>query len=218
MTKQLQNKEIVDFLCNTEFKAGLFDTLKIRYRTYICPFVELISFVKPGDKVADVGCGSGQFLLLVSKFADNPQSLYGIEITHRLIDNARELFSQHASINYHFETFDGSHFPEELSKVDIIFLIDVLHHVLRKHQESFLKNLINIMKPGARLVLKDINGGSPLVFFNKMHDMIFAGEIGNELRMEKAKELLINNGLRIIEQKKRRMYVYPHYTFVAQKD
>ncbi|MCO6498521.1 MAG: class I SAM-dependent methyltransferase [Chitinophagaceae bacterium] len=218
MAPKLENKEIVNFLCETEFKAGLFDTLKIRYRTYICPFIDLISLVKPGDKVGDVGCGSGQFLLLVSKFADNPESVYGIEITERLIHNAKELFSQNVQIKHHFETFDGSNFPEELGKMDIIFLIDVLHHVPKKQQESFLANLTAIMKPGARLVLKDINASSPLVLFNKMHDMVFAGEIGNELKMDRAKELLEKNKLKIIKQDKRRMYVYPHYTLVAQKN
>lgn len=217
MQNELQNKEIVNFLTKTEFSGGLFDTLKIKYRTYICPFVDLISKVKPGDRVGDIGCGSGQFLLLVSQFADNPHSLYGIEITERLIENAKTLFEKHSDIKSKFETFDGSHFPEELREMDIIFLIDVLHHVPKKHQQTFMKDLINLMKPGARLVLKDINAASPLVVVNKVHDMIFAGEIGNEWKMNDAKKLLEDNGMEIIEQVKRRMYVYPHYTLVATK-
>ena len=30
--------------------------------------------------------------------------------------------------------------------------------------------------------IKDINKSSPLVYFNKLHDIIFAGEIGNEMK------------------------------------
>jgi 2-polyprenyl-3-methyl-5-hydroxy-6-metoxy-1,4-benzoquinol methylase len=101
--------------------------------------------------------------------------------------------------------------------MDVLFLIDVLHHVPKKNQEVFLKDLANIMKPGARLVLKDIDASSPLVYCNKIHDLIFAREIGNEMSMESAKNLLVANGLNIIEQSKRTMYVYPHYTLVAQK-
>jgi len=73
------------------------------------------------------------------------------------------------------------------------------------------------MKPGARLILKDINAGSPLVYCNKLHDLIFAREIGNEMTFTNALELLKANGLTITEQTKRTMYVYPHYTIVGKK-
>jgi 2-polyprenyl-3-methyl-5-hydroxy-6-metoxy-1,4-benzoquinol methylase len=172
--------------------------------------------VKPGETVGDVGCGSGQFLLLLSEFAQ-PSRLFGIEINENLINNARKLFSSLSFKNYHFEQYDGSNFPKEIAAMDIIFLVDVLHHVPKKNQEKFIGDLINMMKPGARLVLKDINAASILVYFNKMHDLVFAGEIGNEMSIESAKTLLTKNGLTIIEQDKRTMYVYPHYTIVAKK-
>lgn len=217
MAKALHNTDIVAFLSKTKFSAGLLDTLKIRYRTYICPFIDLIGRVQPGDKVGDVGCGSGQFLLLVSEFADKPDYLYGIEIKERLINNAKVLFTQHKQVRSKFEVFDGEHFPAELGAMDIIFLIDVIHHVPKKNQEAFISDLCAVMKPGARLILKDINGGSPMVFFNKLHDLIFAGEIGNELRVGDTVRLLLQNGMEIIQQEKRRMYVYPHYTILASK-
>jgi SAM-dependent methyltransferase len=172
--------------------------------------------VKPGEKAGDVGCGSGQFLLLLTEFAQ-PSYLYGIEISKKLIDNAHNLFSNFAKEKYAFEQYDGIHFPKALAEMDVLFLIDVLHHVPKNNQEAFLKDLANIMKPGARLVLKDIDAASPLVYCNKLHDLIFAREIGNEMSMESAKNLLVANGLNIIEQSKRTMYVYPHYTLVAQK-
>jgi 2-polyprenyl-3-methyl-5-hydroxy-6-metoxy-1,4-benzoquinol methylase len=171
--------------------------------------------VQPGQKVGDVGCGSGQFLLLVSEFA-KPSYLYGIEISKKLIDNAENLFSSRPQ-NSFFTEYDGTDFPAQLGEMDIIFLIDVLHHVPKNMQENFIKNLTISMKPGATLIFKDINAASGLVYFNKLHDMIFAGEIGNEMSMTKAAGLLQANGLSIIKQEKRNMYVYPHYTIVAKK-
>jgi len=212
----INNKAIIRFL-KMKFKgSGFIDSLKIKYRSLICPFISLIKMVKPGEKAGDVGCGSGQFLLLLTEFAQ-PSYLYGIEISKKLIDNAQSLFSTLPKEKYHFEEYDGIHFPAKLSELDIIYLIDVLHHVPKQQQENFIRDLVITMKPGARLVLKDINGGNPLVYFNKMHDLIFAREIGNEISFENAKSLLIQNGLNIIEQEKRTMYVYPHYTIVAKK-
>jgi 2-polyprenyl-3-methyl-5-hydroxy-6-metoxy-1,4-benzoquinol methylase len=215
MQTELNNKQIINFLKKTYKSAGFVDSLKIKYRSLICPFISLIKTVEPGQRVGDVGCGSGQFLLLVSEFA-KPSYLYGIEISKKLIDNAKSLFSSRPQ-NSFFTEYDGTDFPAQLGEMDIIFLIDVLHHVPKKMQENFIKNLTNSMKPGATLVLKDINAASVLVYFNKLHDMIFAGEIGNEMSISKAAILLQANGLSIIKQEKRNMYVYPHYSIVAKK-
>ena len=216
MQTAVNNPAIISFLKQKFKSAGFIDSLKIKYRSLICPFISLIEMVKPGEKVGDVGCGSGQFLLLLTEFA-KPSYLYGIEISKKLIDNANSLFSTLPQTNYNFEEYDGVNFPKELGEMDLIYLIDVFHHVPKANQSAFMKDLIQIMKPGARLVLKDINRDSSLVYFNKLHDLIFAREIGNEMGFETAKALLTQHGLKITEQNKRTMYVYPHYTIVATK-
>lgn len=216
MTARPSNAMILDFLKKSYPGTGFIDSLKIKYRPLICPFADIISLAKPGDKVGDVGCGSGQFLLLMSHFAQ-PSQVYGIEISEKLINNANQLFAKQPFRSFAFSTYDGVHFPPGLREMDILYLIDVLHHVPKPNQENFIKDLAAIMKPGARLVLKDIDGGSGLVMFNKMHDMVFAGEIGNEISFKKAKEWLTAAGLKIISENKKRMYVYPHYTIVAEK-
>ncbi len=216
IVKEPDNEKIMRFLEEKHFDAGFIDSLKIKYRSLICPYVSLIKKVNDGEKVGDVGCGSGQLLLLLSEFA-RPSYLFGIEIKERLIKNAARLFSQTGSLGYKFEVYDGEHFPNELKEMDTVFLVDVLHHVPRKKQESFLKTLSEKIKPGGRLILKDINGASPFVLINKLHDLVFAREIGNEISINKASQLLELNGFEIIEKEKRLMYVYPHYTLVAKK-
>ncbi len=216
MQTELTNPAIIKFLKSKFKSAGFIDSLKIRYRSLICPFISLIELVEPGDSVGDVGCGSGQFMLLVSEFA-TPSYVYGIEISDRLVKNANELFATLPRGYYDFEEYDGVKFPAKIAEMDLIFLVDVLHHVPAANQQDFIKTLVATMKPGARLVLKDINASSPLVYCNKLHDLVFAGEIGNELKMKDARALLEANGLIITQQEKRRMYVYPHYTLVAQK-
>ena len=216
MSQTLTNAKLIEFLKENYEATGFIDGLKIKYRSLICPFIELIEKINPGDKVGDVGCGSGQFLLLASEFA-KPQSVYGIEISQRLIDNANSLFRKRNTIAHEFAVYDGIQFPEGIGEMDLIFLIDVLHHVGSKNRELFIKNLVERMKPGAKLVLKDINRASGFVYFTKLHDFIFAGEIGSEISLNAARQLLERNGLQILEQTKRRMYVYPHYCIVAKK-
>jgi SAM-dependent methyltransferase len=123
MNTALNNAAIIKFLTSKFKSAGFIDSLKIKYRSLICPFISLIQTVKPGEKAGDVGCGSGQFLLLLTEFAQ-PSYLYGIEISKKLIDNAHNLFSNFAKEKYAFEQYDGIHFPKALAEMDVLFLID----------------------------------------------------------------------------------------------
>lgn len=216
MQKEITNSDIIRFLETKTNRAGLINSLKIKYRSLICPFISLINMVQPNEKVGDVGCGSGQFLLLLNEFA-KPSYLYGIEISKTLIDNANQLFSTLPENRYDFEEYNGSVFPPKMAEMDVIFLIDVFHHVPKQGRQKFLQDLVKIMKPGCRFIFKDIDASSPLVYVNKLHDILFAREIGNEISFSEAKSLLSDNGLQIIEQEKRTIYVYPHYTIVAKK-
>ena len=216
MQKELSNKDLLHYLKSLDFHGGFFDRLKVYYRPIICPFVELINLVNEGERVGDIGCGSGQFGLLLAEFA-KPSYVYGIEISERLVNNAKQLFTQYAKVDYEFEEFDGVHFSEKIRSLDVVFLNDVLHHVPKASQKQFVSDLVAKMKPGARLIIKDIDGGSPLVYCNKLHDLLFAGEKGNELPYQTTQSWIQQNNLEILEFTKKRMYVYPHYTIVAKK-
>lgn len=212
----MTTSSLVAFLKQQNVNAAFTDKLKITYRPYICPFDEILALIKPGESIADIGCGSGQFALLIAEFT-KPSRIAGIEISNTLISNARALLAKYPNVPHDFEYYDGTTFPEIIKGCDRYFMIDVLHHIPPSIQENFMKNLYHLMPVNSRLVLKDINGRSPFVLFNKMHDMIFAGEIGNELGLNQAKELLTKIGFTIETHSTKQLYVYPHYTIVARK-
>ncbi|MFT4022423.1 MAG: methyltransferase domain-containing protein [Flavihumibacter sp.] len=212
----INNRLLVNFLKQITINASITDKLKIRYRPYICPFDILLSRVKPGDRLADIGCGSGQFLLLAAHFT-GASAVAGIEISPRLIDNARTLFTERSSIPSRFEVFDGQVFPDIIFDADLIFLIDVLHHVPAPNQDTFLLDILKGMKPGSRLLLKDIDAGSPLVYMNKLHDVLLGGGAGHERKPQEIAALLQKGGATIQSVSTKRTWVYPHYIIEATK-
>jgi SAM-dependent methyltransferase len=216
MRPGLTNKDLLKFLKHKHIHAGFLDSLKLHYRPLICPYISLINMVEPGSRVGDIGCGSGQFFLLLSEFA-NPSFLYGIEISPKLIANATELLQDLGPEKIQLEVYDGIHFPPQVAEMDIIFLIDVLHHVPKNNQVLFLRRLVENMKSGSQLVIKDIDASNPLVVFNKLHDLVVSGEIGNELKCTETATLLAENHLEVVKVQKTTTYVYPHYTVVAKK-
>lgn len=213
----ISNPEIIDFLSTTTANATFLQKLKIRYRPYVCPFDELLDYAKLEKSIYDVGCGSGQFCALVANFTD-VKSISGIEIDKSLIDNAKKInarFSKTKKLS--FSVFDGTTIPDDIKKYDLIFMIDVYHHIPKKIRDEFLKQLFEKMKPGAKLMLKDIDAASPFVVCNKVHDMIFAQEFSKEISFKRANNLLESLGFKILEGRKKRVFVYPHYFILAQK-
>jgi 2-polyprenyl-3-methyl-5-hydroxy-6-metoxy-1,4-benzoquinol methylase len=116
-----------------------------------------------------------------------------------------------------FSRFDGKKIPNDIAEYDLIYMIDVYHHVPVDVREKMLKQIYDKMKPGAKLMLKDINGSSPFVLLNKMHDVVFAGEYGHEIGHKKALKLIESLGFKILETRKKQVLIYPHYFILAQK-
>lgn len=212
----MTNQELVAFLKRQSVNASFTDKLKITYRPYICPFNQILELIQPGDSVVDIGCGSGQLALLMAEFT-KPSKITGIEISETLIANAKTLLSNYNNIPHHFEVFDGASFPQSIQNHSIYFMVDVLHHIPKQFQISFLQKLYTLMPSNSRLVLKDINGASSFVVFNKLHDLIFAHEIGNEVSFDKAQQILKEIGFTIEKSSTQQLYVYPHFTIVAKK-
>jgi 2-polyprenyl-3-methyl-5-hydroxy-6-metoxy-1,4-benzoquinol methylase len=199
---------------NTKF----IDRLKIVYRPYICPFDDLINELEgQSPRIMDIGCGSGQFCLLLAEFS-KAKALKGIEVSQGLVDNANTLLSDYKDrVQYEFKYYNGSDIPADTASYDTLFLVDVLHHVPRKFQESFLKNIYEKMSKGSVLLLKDINAASPLVIFNKIHDAVFSREIGNERSLADVSAIARRIGFTIESVKTKRLYVYPHYLIRLRK-
>lgn len=212
----ISNTELVEFLSTTTADATFLQKLKIRYRPYVCPFNELLEYAEGASSVYDVGCGSGQFAALVANFT-NVKDIYGIEIDDHLVNNANEINQRFAGKKMGFATFDGTTIPDNIKKYDLIYMIDVYHHIPTAIRDDFMRQLYSKMKPGAKLMLKDIDGSSPFVPCNKLHDLIFAQEFSHEIGFNKARGLLTSIGFKELEARKKRTFVYPHYFILAQK-
>ena len=213
----ISKQTLVEFLRSRNRASGLLQKLKMVYRPLICPFDDLLALVAPGSRVFDIGCGQGQFVLLLAEFR-KPNALGGVEISPALVLSCKQLLDEYASsIALDFRVYDGTHLPATIADYDTVFMVDVLHHVPRDAQAAFLVALQRVMSPGSRLIIKDIDGASPLVFANKLHDLALAGEIGHELSLQKAIQYASDAGFSVGQTTRRRMLWYPHYTLVLTR-
>lgn len=215
---KIETKSLVAYLKSvSSINANAIDRLKIAYRPLICPFDELLNAIPKNSKVYDIGCGSGMFLSLVNHFK-SPSALGGIEISERLVANAKEVLNNSLAKEQHIQVFNGIDIPGVISAYNYIVMIDVFHHIPKKQQFEFLNQVLKKMSDNATLIFKDIEGGSVLKYWNKVHDLVLSGEMGNEARSRDIKDFfLTHKGIELIELSHKRMYLYPHYTFIIKK-
>lgn len=212
----LTSKELSSYLGSVHNNASKLDKLKIIYRPYICPFSTLINDCTDSKKILDVGCGSGQFLLLLSKYT-NAVKLGGIEISPALIKNAKELLLSQSKTEFQIEIYDGINIPDFVYEFNTLTLIDVFHHIKREWQQKFILSLYEKMRPGSKLIFKDIDASHPLLFMSIIHDLLLAGEMVKMISVSEAKRMLTDAGFKILSVSKQLMLWYPHYTIVCIK-
>lgn len=212
-----KNSEVVRYLASKTVDAGFVDKLKIRYRPLICPFIPLLELANGKTSAFDIGCGSGQFCSVLAHYTDI-QRIKGIDVSDGLIANAREISRDFQnSKTLQFACFNGSDIPDDIADYELVYMIDVFHHIPPKIRLDFVAQLYTRMQPDATLVFKDMDAASPLVVFNKLHDTIFGGGAGQEISLTAARTTLERSGFRIRNTFRRTQAVYAHYFVVCDK-
>jgi ubiquinone/menaquinone biosynthesis C-methylase UbiE len=145
----------VDKFKSAEESLGHFHWRNSQYPAYI----ELMP-VNTGDNlvVLDFGCGPGNDLVGFSQFS-KPAELYGIDVSPKAIDLARERLALHGS-NVSFQNCDEKFTRIDLpdDSVDLIHSSGVLHHMT--NPDLALQEFYRILKPGGKVQIMVYNRNS----------------------------------------------------------
>jgi SAM-dependent methyltransferase len=217
--RDVSTNDLVGFL-KSQYRdsPGILARSKAIYRPLIYPFDRLLNLLPGGQRVLDIGCGAGVFLQLAVQYR-RPSAIAGLETNRQAIECARRLFpSRDGGVPARLEVYDGATLPGWIGEYDYVFLVDVLHHIPRDRQGQALRDLFRKLKVGARLIIKDIDAGQPFwCLFNKLHDLLLAGQYPQECDALELQGHLSHAGFTVANVIKERIYVYPHYTIVAEK-
>lgn len=191
------------------------DRIKIQFRHWIMPQEILIKLADPHACVLDIGCGLGIFL---TELVGQGKSLNGVEISQKIVEKAKMVLAQKKLQDVKISHFNGD--PATITnwdQYDIIFLNDVLHHIVPEDQVDFLKKIYERMPKGAQFVLKDIDAASPLVYFNKVHDLMLNHQYPHERSMAECRSWCQALGFKIEASLLIRKLFYPHFILVMTK-
>jgi 2-polyprenyl-3-methyl-5-hydroxy-6-metoxy-1,4-benzoquinol methylase len=198
--------------------ASVLAQVRAYLRRVVCPLPEIRRHVPLQSSIFDLGCGTGAVLVDLIQ-TRQVRRVGGSETFSSLLALAQETTSRALGKSAASGEFVVSKIPPNcLSSYDCVTLIDVLHHIPRAEQPAYLRQLGQTMRPGARLILKDINAARVSVLGNRLHDALFAGNGFQEISLTRALGLVISAGLKIIGSYEIQRLWYPHYFVIAQKN
>ncbi len=177
-----------------------------KLRPKILPINNILSFIPYNSSILDLGCGKG----LLVNYIKNFNSYTGVDL-HVIKDNSRP--------KVRFLKRDCTEFvKEKINTYNTFLIIDLIHHIPRDKQFTFLNDVIMNSKPGDLIIIKDINPrGLIFKFWNSFHDLVIAKQVINYLDFEKFKNSLTHD-IKIIDNYHKRVFLYDHYFLVLQKN
>lgn len=111
----------------------------------------LTAFDAPLGRVVDVGCGRGQFSLLLQEL-ELAQAIDGFDWDARKVRVAERA----ARGDAHYAVADVLH--AELPECDTILLFDVLHYLDQSAQRELLERLTRSLRAGGCLLIREMDG------------------------------------------------------------
>jgi 2-polyprenyl-3-methyl-5-hydroxy-6-metoxy-1,4-benzoquinol methylase len=144
------------------------------WRPYVCPFDLVIEEVPEGSFVLDVGCGGGLLLGALASIG-RIRGGVGFDFSADGIRVAEAMLKAlPAGCNLRFQHLSAlDRWPE--GAFSVVTLIDVMHHVAVASQREVFRTAAQALKPGARLIYKDIAPRPRWrAHANTLHDLLLA--------------------------------------------
>lgn len=186
-------------------------------RPYICPFGEVIDLVPPRSRVLDVGCGSGLFLLFLSKLGRLEKGV-GFDMSEEAIaaaQQAQKQLDRPDNVQFSVRTVQ-----EGIPSGDwtVVSVVDVIHHIPREYQAGFIRQLCDATPPGALLIVKDmVTRPWWRALANRMHDLLMARQWVQHTGPETVEGWITDPAFTLVHRSRSNMLWYGHWTLVYQR-
>lgn len=109
--------------------------------------------LQPGNRVADIGAGTGFFTKLFAVEVGESGWVYAVEISPRFVEHIRSQMDEAGLLNVSPILTNGRTAALPPRSVDMVFICDTYHHF--EHPQETMKSLFEATAPGGSLVVID---------------------------------------------------------------
>jgi 2-polyprenyl-3-methyl-5-hydroxy-6-metoxy-1,4-benzoquinol methylase len=186
-------------------------------RPYICPFDAVFAQVPAQAELLDVGCGAGMTLILLAKLG-RVKSGYGFDVSPPAIAAARQaasLLPEPGRVSFELRSVEAG-LPDVAWTAATV--IDVIHHIPRRWQEAFVRDLASRVPPGGRLIIKDmVKKPRWRAAMNTLHDLLLARQRVQHVELETVMGWAMAEGLSAVHSSRLNRFWYGHWLAVFDR-
>jgi len=127
--------------------------------------------IKPGDKVLDVGCGTGNLTIAAKAVAGPSGDVYGTDAAANMIAVAQEKASKAGvDVTFQIGLVEDIDFPQY--EIDVVLSSMMMHHLPDDLKRTGLAEIFRVLKPGGRILIVDIQSTSGGSFKQRLSDLM----------------------------------------------
>ncbi len=110
-----------------------------------------LSGAGPGDRVLDVGCGTGYFARRIAPVVESGGTVVGIDPSPPMLDYA----TSRAPANCTFQTAGAEELPFDDASFDLVVSSLAFHHFPVDRRADAVREMFRVLRPAGRLFIAD---------------------------------------------------------------
>jgi ubiquinone/menaquinone biosynthesis C-methylase UbiE len=116
----------------------------------------MLSFARlePGDRVLDVGCGTGTLAIAAKRQVGPTGTVCGIDPSPEMLARAQRK-ALRAGVEVKFDRATAQELPSPDAHFDVVLSTLMFHHLPRQAREDCAREMRRVVKPGGRILVVD---------------------------------------------------------------
>jgi SAM-dependent methyltransferase len=167
-----------------------------------------LATLAPGERVLDMGSGSGTDAFLAWLGVSPGGQVIGIDMTDEQLAKARRLAADASFSGVRFEKAYIEEVPVETGSVDVVISNGVINLCADKH--AVLTEIARVLRPGGRMAISDIVTEKQLTEAIVCDVNLWASCIGGAMQQDNYRQSIEDAGLKVGEWREN-----PQYGFIS---